>query len=250
MAGHSKWANIKHRKGAQDKKRGKVFMQLAKEIYVAAKQGGGDPEMNAHLRKAIDKAKANNVPNDNIDRAVAKATGSLEGVNYEELTYEGYGPAGVAILVETLTDNKNRTVGEVRTAFNKNGGNLGESGSVAFMFDRKGYLVIDREEYPDVDEEELMLEAVEAGADEMETNEDSFEIYTDPQSFQEVREALEASDYNFATAEVTFFPQTRTHLEGADAEKMVKLINALEDLEDVQEVYHNLEADDEIMEQL
>lgn len=238
MAGHSKWANIKHRKGAQDKKRGKIFMKLAKDLYVAAKEGGGDPETNPALRQAIDKAKANNVPNENIDRAINKATGNLDGANYEEAMYEGYGPNGVAVMVEVLTDNRNRTASEVRHAFSKNGGNLGENGCVSFMFDRKGYIAISSEEN-DVDEEELMLEIIEAGADEMETEEGAFGIYTTPEAFQDVRSSLEEQGYSIEEAEVTFFPQTYAHLEGDDKEKMEKLVDMLEDLEDVQEVYHN-----------
>ncbi|QHE53120.1 YebC/PmpR family DNA-binding transcriptional regulator [Pontibacillus sp. HMF3514] len=240
MAGHSKWSNIKHRKGAQDKKRGKIFMKLAKDLYVAAKEGGGDPETNPQLRLTIDKAKANNVPNENIERAINKATGNLDGANYEELTYEGYGPGGVAVMAEVLTDNKNRTASEVRHAFNKNGGNLGENGCVSFMFDRKGYIVINRTE-ENIEEEELMLEAIEAGADEMETYEEAFEIYTDPENFQDVRKALEDSGYTLDNAEVTYFPQTKSKLEGEEAEQMEKLIDMLEELEDVQEVYHNLD---------
>jgi len=240
MAGHSKWSNIKHRKGAQDKKRGKIFMKLAKDLYVAAKEGGGDPETNPQLRLTIDKAKANNVPNENIERAINKATGNLDGANYEEMTYEGYGPGGVAVMAEVLTDNKNRTASEVRHAFNKNGGNLGENGCVSFMFDRKGYIVINRTE-ENIEEEELMLEAIEAGADEMETYEEAFEIYTDPENFQDVRKALENSGYTLDNAEVTYFPQTKSKLEGEEAEQMEKLIDMLEELEDVQEVYHNLD---------
>ncbi|KGP90947.1 transcriptional regulator [Pontibacillus chungwhensis BH030062] len=238
MAGHSKWANIKHRKGAQDKKRGKLFMKMAKDIYVAAKEGGGDPETNPQLRLMIDKAKANNVPNENIDRAINKATGGLDGANYEEFTYEGYGPGGAAVMVEVLTDNRNRTASEVRHAFNKNGGNLGENGCVSFMFDRKGYIVIDRS-LVEVDEDELMLEAIEAGAEEMETTEGAFEIYTDPEAFQDVRTTLKEQDISLDTEEVTFFPQTYSELDGEVAEQMEKLIDMLEDLEDVQEVYHN-----------
>ena len=240
MAGHSKWSNIKHRKGAQDKKRGKIFMKFAKDLYVAAKEGGGDPETNPQLRLTIDKAKANNVPNENIEKAINKATGNLDGANYEELTYEGYGPGGIAVMAEVLTDNKNRTASEVRHAFNKNGGNLGENGCVSFMFDRKGYIVINRAE-TEIDEEELMLEAIEAGADEMETYDEAFEIYTNPENFQDVRKALEDSEYTLDNAEVTYFPQTKSSLEGENAEQMDKLIDMLEELEDVQEVYHNLE---------
>lgn len=240
MAGHSKWSNIKHRKGAQDKKRGKLFMKLAKDLYVAAKEGGGDPETNPQLRQTIEKAKANNVPNENIDRAINKATGNLDGANYEEITYEGYGPGGVAVMAEVLTDNRNRTASEVRHAFNKNGGNLGENGCVSFMFDRKGYIVIDRSE-ADIDEEELMLEAVDAGADEMETYEEAFEIFTVPENFQDVRKALQEAGYSLENAEVTYFPQTKSQLVGEEAEQIDKLIDMLEELEDVQEVYHNLE---------
>ncbi|MCA0982623.1 YebC/PmpR family DNA-binding transcriptional regulator [Halobacillus yeomjeoni] len=249
MAGHSKWSNIKRRKGAQDAKRGKLFMKLAREIFMAAKQGGGDPDMNPNLRLAIDKAKSNNMPNDNIDRAVKKATGDLEGVNYEEYTYEGYGPGGVAVMVKVLTDNKNRTAADVRHAFNKNDGNLGENGCVSFMFNRQGYLVIDRSS-TEADEEELMLEVIEAGADEMETSEEQFEIYTEPDSFSEVKASLEESGYAFETSEVTMIPETYTSLDEEGVEKMLKLIDMLEDNDDVQEVYHNLDADEEVLEKL
>ncbi|MGP4074529.1 YebC/PmpR family DNA-binding transcriptional regulator [Halobacillus sp. K22] len=249
MAGHSKWSNIKRRKGAQDAKRGKLFMKLAREIFMAARQGGGDPDMNPNLRLAVDKAKSNNMPNENIDRAIKKATGDLEGVNYEEYTYEGYGPGGVAVMVKVLTDNKNRTAADVRHAFNKNDGNLGENGCVSFMFDRKGYLVIDRGE-TEADEEEIMLEVIEAGADEMETTEDQFEIYAEPESFSDVKATLEKSGYSFVTSEVTMIPETYTPLEEEGVEKMLKLIDMLEDNDDVQEVYHNLDADEALLEKL
>ncbi|UOR12176.1 YebC/PmpR family DNA-binding transcriptional regulator [Halobacillus amylolyticus] len=249
MAGHSKWNNIKRRKGAQDAKRGKIFMRLAREIFMAAKEGGGDPDMNSNLRLAVDKAKSNNMPNENIDRAIKKATGDLDGVHYEEFTYEGYGPGGVAVMVKVLTDNKNRTAADVRHAFNKNDGNLGENGCVSFMFDRKGYLVIDRET-TNIDEEELMLEVIEAGAEEMETGEEQFEIFTTPEAFTAVKAALEASGHTFETSEVTMFPTTYTPLEQEGVEKMLKLIDMLEDNDDVQDIYHNLDADDEILEQL
>ncbi|WP_138415568.1 YebC/PmpR family DNA-binding transcriptional regulator [Aquibacillus sediminis] len=249
MAGHSKWKNIQRRKNAQDAKRGKIFMRLAKEIFVAAKEGGGDPDMNPSLRLAIDKAKSNNMPNDNIDRAIKKATGDLDGVNYEELTYEGYGPGGVAVMVQVLTDNKNRIASELRYAFNKNGGNLGENGCVAFMFDRKGYIVINKDA-TELDEDDLMLEVIEAGADEMETTEDSYEIYTDPDNFTEVRDQLRDNGVSLDTAEITMVPQTYSPLEENDVKKMMKLIDMLEDNEDVQDVYHNLDADEEVLEQL
>ncbi|WP_028783335.1 YebC/PmpR family DNA-binding transcriptional regulator [Thalassobacillus devorans] len=249
MAGHSKWKNIQRRKNAQDAKRGKVFMKMAREIFVAAKEGGGDPEMNPALRLAVDKAKASNMPSENIDRAIKKATGDLDGVSYEEITYEGYGPGGVAVMVKVLTDNKNRTAADVRHAFNKNGGNLGENGCVSYMFDRKGYLVIDRSEH-DAEEDDVMLEAIEAGAEEMETHEETFEVYTESENFTEVKAALELSGYTFETAEITMFPQTYTPVGEEETEKMLKLIDTLEDNDDVQDIYHNLEADEEVLEKL
>lgn len=242
MAGHSKWKNIQRRKNAQDAKRGKIFMKLAKEIYVAAKQGGGDPEANPSLRLAIDKARAANMPNDNIERAIKKASGSQDGANYEEITYEGYGPGGVAVMVKCLTDNKNRTATNVRTAFNKNGGNLGETGCVSYMFERKGYIVIDREGL-NVGEDDLLLEVIEAGAEELETSEEAFEIFTEPENFNDVKTALEGKGYSLATAELTMIPQTYTQLDEQTAEKMYKLIDVLEDDDDVQEVYHNLQEE-------
>ncbi|MCP8616994.1 YebC/PmpR family DNA-binding transcriptional regulator [Salirhabdus salicampi] len=247
MAGHSKWHNIKRRKNAQDAKRGKVFMKLAKEIYVAAKQGGGDVETNASLRLAVDKAKANNMPNDNIDRAIKKATGNLDNVNYEEMTYEGYGPGGVAVMVQVLTDNRNRTAAEVRHAFSKNDGNLGENGCVSFLFNRTGYLVIDREKY-NMDEEELLLEVIEAGAEELETSEEAFEIYTAPEDFSIVKDKLMANGYTFETAEITMLPETYTTVSDEDHEKMNRLVDMLEDSEDVQDVYHNLDINESLLE--
>ncbi|RCW66422.1 YebC/PmpR family DNA-binding transcriptional regulator [Saliterribacillus persicus] len=249
MAGHSKWKNIQRRKNAQDAKRGKVFMKLAKDIYIAAKQGGGDPEMNPSLRLAVDKAKASNVPNENIDRAIKKATGDLDGANYEELIYEGYGPGGVAVMVEVLTDNKNRTASELRHAFSKNGGNLGENGCVAFMFNRKGYIVIEQST-TDADEDTMMLEVMEAGGEEMETSEGAYEIYTEPEDFQSAKEQLEENGYTLETAEITMIPETLSEASEKDALKMVKLVNMLEEMEDVQEVHHNLDADEEILVQI
>lgn len=238
MAGHSKWKNIQRRKNAQDAKRGKIFMKLAREIYVAAKNGGGDPDTNATLRLAIEKAKANNMPNDNIERAIQKAVGGQGGENYEEITYEGYGPGGVAVMVHLLTDNKNRSAAEVRHAFTKNGGNLGENGCVSFMFDRKGLLIIER---GDLDEDEVMLHAIDAGAEEVETEDGAFIIYTEPENFEEVKNELEKQNYTFITNEITMVPQTTTTVSEEDKEKMLKLIDMLEDNDDVQEVYHNLE---------
>jgi YebC/PmpR family DNA-binding regulatory protein len=240
MAGHSKWKNIQRRKNAQDAKRGKLFMKLAKEIYVAAKMGGGDPSTNASLRLVIEKAKAANMPNENIERAIKKATGNQEHTNYEEIKYEGYGPGGVAVMVTCLTDNKNRTASNVRVAFSKNGGNLGETGCVSYMFDRKGLLVVSREGL-EVDEDEMLLQAIEAGAEEMETTEEAFEIYTAPENFEEVKNNLAANGFEFVTAEITMVPQTYTTLTGDDLTKMLRLIDMLEDDDDVQEVYHNLD---------
>lgn len=248
MAGHSKWKNIQRRKNAQDAKRGKIFMKLAKELFVAAKAGGSDPETNPNLRTMIEKAKAANMPNDNIDRAIKKATGDLDGVNYEEITYEGYGPGGVAIMVKLLTDNKNRSASEIRHAFTKNGGNLGENGCVAFMFQRKGLLEIERNT-TDADEEELMLQAIEAGAEELETNDETFDIYTDADQFEEVKNALDDEGFSFSAAEITMIPETTTTLSEQDGLKTLKLIDILEDNEDVQDVYHNLDVNEELYEQ-
>lgn len=239
MAGHSKWSNIKRRKGAQDAKRGKIFMRHAKEIYTAAKEGGGDPDTNPTLRTAIDNAQADNVPKDNIVRNIKKATGTLEGVSYEEITYEGYGPGGVAVIVEVLTDNRNRTASEVRHAFSKHGGNLGENGSVSFMFDRKGYIVILNEE-GNIDEDEMTLEAIEAGAEDIATEDNAYEIFTTPDDFKQVCDHLKESGYELEEAEVTFIPQTYTELNDKDEEKMNKLLDMLEDEEDVQDVHSNM----------
>lgn len=241
MAGHSKWKNIQRRKNAQDAKKGKIFMRHAKEIYVAAKQGSGDPGTNPSLRTAIDKAKADNMPNDNIDHNIKKATGMLDGANFEEITYEGYGPGGVAVIINVLTDNnKNRTASEVRHAFKKNNGNLGENGSVSFMFDRRGYIVILNKDGK-IDEDEITLEALEAGAEDVVTEDGVYEIYTTPESFQEVTDHLKSVGYTIEDSEVTLFPQTYNSLSEDDEEKMVNLIEALEENEDVQDIHHNLE---------
>ncbi|HLR15851.1 MAG TPA: YebC/PmpR family DNA-binding transcriptional regulator [Bacillota bacterium] len=238
MAGHSKWSNIKRRKGAQDAKKGKIFMRHAKDIYIAAKEGGGDASMNAALRLAVDKARADNMPNDNIERAIKKATGTLEGVTFEEITYEGYGPGGVAIIVDVLTDNRNRTAAEIRHAFSKNEGNLGATGCVSYLFDRKGYIVILKND--DIDEDELTMEAIEAGADDIEVNEEVFEIYTDPSVFGEVCEKLQEAGYALEDAEISLIPQTYTELPDDEEEKMLALVDMLEEYEDVQDVHHNL----------
>jgi len=240
MAGHSKWHNIQRRKGAQDAKRGKIFMRHAKFIYTAAKEGGGDPDMNPALRTAIEKAKADNMPNDNIDRAVKKATGTLDGAKFEEVTYEGYGPGGTAVIVHTLTDNRNRTASEVRHAFSKYGGNLGENGCVSFMFDRKGLIII-VDENKTIDEDEITLAAIEAGAEDIEIDENVYEIVTEPTDFEEVRTQLETAGYTIEEAEITLIPQTYTALEADAEQNVLQLIDMLEDSEDVQDVHHNLE---------
>lgn len=236
MAGHSKWNNIKGRKGAQDAKRGKIFQKLSREIYMAAKSGGPDPSSNPSLRLVLDKAKTANMPNDNVQRAIKKATTSGEGENYDEIIYEGYGPAGVAILVLTLTDNRNRTSTNVRVAFNKNGGSLGETGSVAYMFDRKGYIAIEREGL-DVDEDTMLMSVLEAGGEELEASEEVFEIYTEASDFPDVRDALEKEGYVFAQSELTMVPQVVTELSEKDLETLQTIVDVLEEDDDVSEVY-------------
>ncbi len=236
MAGHSKWANIQHRKGRQDEKRGKIWTRITREIIVAARQGGGDLSMNPRLRLAIEKAKAANMPADNIKRNVDKATGNLDGVNYDEIRYEGYGVGGAAIIVDTMTDNRVRTVAEVRFAFSKNGGNMGTEGSVAFQFKHCGQLVF----APGSNEDQIMEIALEAGADDVITDDDgAIEVLTPPASFEAVKNALEAAGLKPEAAEVTYRADNTIELEGDDAAKMQKLLDALEDLDDVQEVYHN-----------
>lgn len=241
MSGHSKFANIKHKKEKNDAKKGKIFTMLGREIQVAVKAGGPDPAVNGKLRDVIAKCKANNMPNDTIDRSIKKAAGSEDGVSYELVTYEGYGPSGVAVIVEVLTDNRNRAAANVRNAFNKGGGNMGNSGCVSFMFDEKGLIVIDKEE-TDLDEEELMILALDAGAEDFAAEEDSYEITTLPDDFSAVREALEAAGIPMVEAEVTMIPQTYSTLTSEeDVKKMNKLLDLLEDDDDVQNVYHNWE---------
>jgi YebC/PmpR family DNA-binding regulatory protein len=249
MSGHSKWANIKHRKGAQDAKRGKIFTRLIKEITVAARMGGGgDADSNPRLRSAVAAAKNVNMPKDNIDRAIKKGTGELEGETYEEIRYEGYGPGGVAVLVDCMTDNRNRTVGEVRFAFTKSGGNLGESGCVAFMFDRKGSIIIDKEE---VDEDELMEVVLEAGAEDVVEEETTFQVLTAPEDFDAVREELEKVGIKMVEAAISMIPQNTIEVaEEKKAASLMRLIDALEDNEDVQHVHANFDIPDEIMERL
>lgn len=244
MSGHSKWSTIKHKKGAADAKRGKIFTKLIKEITVAARMGGGDPEANPRLRKAINDAKAQNMPKDNLARAIKKGTGDLEGVEYEELTYEGYGPGGVAVLVECLTDNKNRTVADVRYIFSKAGGNIGTDGCVSWMFDKKGLISVDKEI---ADEDTLMEIALEAGAEDVKDEGDCFEVITDPADFDTVKEAIEAASIKYQVAEVTMIPQTQTRVEGKDAEQMIKFMDAMDDCDDIQKFYSNAEIPDEVM---
>ena len=238
MSGHSKWHSIKHKKGALDAKRGKLFTKFIKEITVAARSGGGDPEGNARLRKAILDAKAGNMPNDTIDRAIRRGTGEEEGVNYEEITYEGYGPGGVALLIQSMTDNRNRTVAEIRHLFSKNGGNLGESGSVGWMFEKKGYIVVEKSAKS---EEELFELAIDAGADDLRDDGDNFEIITSPEAFDKVLTAVKGAGIEPQVAEVEMVPQNYIRLEGADARQMLKLMEALEDHDDVQKVSANFD---------
>jgi len=242
MAGHSKWKNIQNRKGAQDAKRGKVFQKMSKEIFVAAKTGGPDAESNASLRLSIEKAKGVNVPNDVIKRAVDKATGAGADENYEEVIYEGYGPGGVAVLVYCLTENRNRTAPNVRVAFSKNGGNLGESGSVGYMFDRKGRLFIERTD--STDEDAVMMAALEAGAEDIESTEEGFEIITQPTDFLTVKETLEAEGIEFISADIEMIPSMYTVLSKDAEEQFEKMLEVLEDDEDVQDIYHNAEEQD------
>ena len=254
MSGHSKWHNIQGRKNAQDAKRGKVFQKLSREIYMAAKSGGPDPSGNPTLRMVMDKARAANMPKTNIERAIKKAEGNSDE-HYDEITYEGYAPGGVAVLVEALTDNKNRTASDVRVAFTRNGGSLGATGSVAYMFDRKGYLVIDRST-TDADEDQVLLDVMDAGGDDLETSDDAFEIYTDPKEFAAVRDALikqftavrdalEKAGYKLANAELTMIPQNTTPVPADKKEQFAHLIDALEDNDDVSNVYTAAADDDE-----
>ncbi|HLE62536.1 MAG TPA: YebC/PmpR family DNA-binding transcriptional regulator [Pyrinomonadaceae bacterium] len=238
MSGHSKWHSIKHKKGALDAKRGKLFTKFIKEITVAARSGGGDPDGNARLRKAILDAKAGNMPNDTIERAIRRGTGEEEGVHYEEITYEGYGPGGVALLIEAMTDNRNRTVAEIRHLFSKNGGNLGESGSVGWMFEKKGYIVVDKAAKA---EDELFELAIDAGADDLRDDEENFEIITSQEKFEGVLAAVKSAGIDPQVSEVTMVPQNYIKVEGQEARQMLKLMEALEDHDDVQKVSANFD---------
>jgi YebC/PmpR family DNA-binding regulatory protein len=245
MSGHSKWATIKHKKGALDAKRGKTFTRLIKEITIAAKGGGGDPDGNPRLRTAVLAAKAENMPAENIKRAIQRGTGELEGVNYEEISFEGYGPGGVAIIVDVLTDNRNRAVSEIRFAFSKNGGNLGESGSVRFMFSKKGVIAVEKGA---ASEEQLMEIVLEHGGEDLNDEGDTWEIITDPASYETVSAAIKAAGIATVMSEVTMVASTYTKLEGTQANQMVRLLEALEDSDDTQNVYSNFDMDAEQME--
>jgi YebC/PmpR family DNA-binding regulatory protein len=245
MSGHSKWHTIKHKKGAADAKRGKVFTRIIKELTVAARNGGGDPDANPRLRTVITEAKSVNMPADNIKRAIQRGTGELPGVSYEEVTYEGYGPGGAALIIEVLTDNRNRTVGEMRHLLSKHGGNLGESNSVAWMFEKKGYIVVEKSK---ADEDTLMSVAIDAGADDMRDDEDNWEIVSAPEAFQKVLEAVKALGIEPAAAEVAMLPQNYVKLEGKAAHQMVKLMEAVEEHEDTKKVWSNADIEEKEIE--
>ncbi len=248
MSGHSKWSTIKHKKGAADAKRGKIFTKIIKEITVAARIGGGDVEGNSRLRQAIAVAKTENMPKDNIEKAIKKGTGELAGgAAYEEIVYEGYGPGGVAVLVEVMTDNKNRTVAEIRHIFSKHGGNLGENGCVAWMFEKKGSIVFSKD---DVHEDQLMEYALEAGAEDVVESESEYEVITEPAVFEDVRTAMDQAKINYILAEISMIPQNTVQLEENKAGQMLKLMEKMEDNDDVQNVYANFDIPDEIMEKL
>lgn len=243
MSGHSKWHNIQGRKNAQDSKRGKIFQKLSRELYMAAKSGGADPNSNAALRLIVDKARAANMPKDNIKRALDKAEGGSEE-HYDEVTYEGYAPGGVAVLVEALTDNKNRTASSVRVAFTRNGGSLGSSGSVSYMFDRKGYIVLDRTKNTQ-DEDQVLLDIMDLGADDLQTSDDAFEIYTDAKDFTAVRDGLQEKGYELANSELTMIPQNTMQVPEDKQEQFEHMIDQLEDDDDVSEVYTAAADDDD-----
>jgi YebC/PmpR family DNA-binding regulatory protein len=243
MSGHSKWATIKHKKGALDAKRGQLFTKLIKEISIAAKSGG-NPDTNARLRTAIQKAKDSNMPQDNIDRAVKKGTGELPGVTYEEVTYEGYGPAGVAILVEAVTDNKNRASSEIRNIFSKKGGNMAGAGAVSWIFEKKGYFIVNKKM---IDEDKLMDIVLEAGAEDLVTEDENYEIKANSADFDKVKKALETNDIKTESAEITMIPKNTIALAGEDAKQILSLVDALEEHEDVQNVYANFDIPDDIL---
>jgi YebC/PmpR family DNA-binding regulatory protein len=247
MSGHSKWSSIKHKKGAADAKRGKIFTKLIREISVSARAGGGDPDGNARLRTAIAAAKTENMPKDNIERAIKKGTGELEGTHYEETVLEGYGPNGVAIIADVMTDNKNRTIAELRHAFAKHNGNIGTTGCVAWMFSKKGLISLDKDK---VDEEKLMEVALEAGAEDINDEESTLEIITEVKDFEAVRDALDKNGLSYVFAKVSMIPQNTVKLQDKEAEQFLKLVEALEDSDDVQDVYSNCDISDEVMEKI
>jgi YebC/PmpR family DNA-binding regulatory protein len=244
MSGHSKWSTIKHKKAAQDAKRGAMFTKVIKELTVAARMGGGDVDMNPRLRTAVLKAKAVNMPQDTMQRAIMKGTGELPGVNYEEITYEGYGPGGVAMIVTVLTDNRNRTVAEVRKIFSKNGGNLGESGCVAWMFQKKGLIVVDKDK---IDEDELLGIALEAGAEDVRPSDTMYEVITAVEDFEPVKQGITTQGIEPSSSEISLLPQTTVRLEGSQARQLLKLMDELEEHDDVQNVYANFDIPDEVM---
>jgi YebC/PmpR family DNA-binding regulatory protein len=244
MSGHSKWSSIKHKKGITDARRGKVFTKLIKEITVAARFGGGDPAANPRLRTAIQAAKSENMPKDNIERAIKKGTGELEGVKYDESIYEGYGPGGAAVFIESLTDNKNRAVADIRHILSKAGGNLGANGCVAWMFEQKGYIVVENDA---ADEDALMEVALDAGAEDVREDDSNYEIITDPKDFEAVKAAVEKESIPYIAAEITMLPQSTVNLQGKEAEQMVKLMETLEDCDDVQKVYTNADIPEELV---
>lgn len=243
MSGHSKWANIKHRKGKQDAAKGKVFTKVAREIIMAAKSGGGDPSANFRLRMAVDKAKSVNMPVDNINRAIAKGSGGLDGSNYEEISYEGYGPGGVAIMLDILTDNRNRTAGDIRHLFSKYGGNMGETGCVNWMFTKAGLLTVEVEGCP-LSEDELLLIAADSGADNLERSDEVYEITCAPEVLWKIKNDLEAAGITVSSAAVSYLPQNTVRVEGEDVVKLFKLMDALEDHDDVQETYANFDVEE------
>ncbi|MCX7966688.1 MAG: YebC/PmpR family DNA-binding transcriptional regulator [Syntrophorhabdaceae bacterium] len=247
MSGHSKWSSIKHKKGALDAKRGKIFTKLIKEITTAARLGGGNPETNARLRLAIAQAKAENMPKENIERAIKKGIGAIEGENYEEYTYEGYGPGGVAILVEVMTDNKKRTTAEIRHILSKMNGNLGETGCVSWLFHKKGYFSFDKKT---VDEDKIIELALEAGAEDVTSDDNVIEVFTDVSNFENVKKVFDANGLKYIVSEISMIPQTSVKLEGKNAETMLKLMEALEDSDDVQKVYANFDISTEEMERI
>jgi len=247
MSGHSKWSTIKHKKGAADAKRGKMFTKLIKEIMVAARFGGGDPDGNPRLRTAISAAKGVNMPKDNIERAIKKGAGELEGTHYEEFTYEGYAPGGVAVMVDIMTDNKNRTIADIRHIFSKNNGRIGETGCVSYMFLKKGLIVLEKK---DVNEDRLIEIALDVGAEDVNDEGDTFEVVTDPRNFEKVKNALDKNSIKYTLAEITMVPQNTIRIEGKEAEQTLRLVEMLEDSDDVQKVYANFDIPDDVLEKI